>query len=101
LIGVSVLLLPYPSDSCRPCATGIRSGVLFILIDLPFHRLSVRRMGWAFTMKTFVAVSLVSALTGLLPRFVKYQYMSPWASALPGGGLIGIGVPFLVRTRAA
>lgn len=41
-------------------ATHLPFGVVFFVINLPFYWLSVRRMGAAFTLKTFCAVGLVS-----------------------------------------
>ena len=40
-------------------ATHLPFGVVFFAINLPFYWLSVRRMGAAFTLKTFCAVGLV------------------------------------------
>ena len=49
-------------------ATHLPFGVVFFAINLPFYWLSVRRMGAAFTLKTFCAVGLVSLFSDLHGR---------------------------------
>ena len=44
-------------------ASGWRFGVLFFIANLPFYWLAWRRMGKRFTLKTFAAVALLSALS--------------------------------------
>lgn len=51
-------------------------GLVFVLVNLPFYWLSVRRMGWEFTLKTFAAVGACGALTDLLPRWADYAHIS-------------------------
>ncbi len=48
---------------------------MFVLVNLPFYWLSVRRMGWGFTLKTFVAVAACGALTDLLPSWAEYAHV--------------------------
>ncbi len=43
-------------------ASGLSFGLLFFLINLPFYILSFLRMGLAFTLKSFAAVAITSAL---------------------------------------
>ena len=76
-------------------------GVVFVLVNLPFYWLSVRRMGWEFTLKTFVAVGVCGLLTDLLPRWADYAHVSPLYSALVGGALVGLGILFFIRHRAS
>ena len=45
-------------------ATGWRFGVVFFVINLPFVWFAIRTMGWRFTLKTFVAVALLSVFVG-------------------------------------
>ena len=51
-------------------ATHLPFGVVFFAINLPFYWLSVRRMGAAFTLKTFCAVGLVSLFSDLHGYFI-------------------------------
>jgi len=43
-------------------ATGIEFSIAFFLINLPFYLFAWQRMGAAFTLKTFVAVTLLSVI---------------------------------------
>lgn len=77
--------------------TGLGVGKLFFLINLPFFGLAIRRMGWVFTIKSFISVGLFSLLADLTPRFVKFAEVTPLYSALAGGLLLGMGVLAFVR----
>lgn len=77
--------------------TGIGLGKVFFLVNLPFFGLAIRRMGWVFTLKSFLAVGLFSLLADLTPRFVKFAQVTPLYSALAGGLLLGMGVLAFVR----
>jgi uncharacterized membrane-anchored protein YitT (DUF2179 family) len=76
-------------------------GVVFVLVNLPFYWISVRRMGWEFTLKTFVAVAACGVLTDLLPRWTGNVQLPPLYSALVGGALVGLGILFFIRHRAS
>lgn len=82
-------------------ATGWRFGTLFFLINLPFYWIAWRHMGREFTLKTFVAVALLSALTELTPRVVHVDSMHPLYAAVMGGLLMGAGFLMLFRHRAS
>lgn len=82
-------------------ALGWNFGLMFVLVNLPFYWLSVRRMGWEFTLKTFVAVAACGVLTDLLPRWAQYSTMTPLYSALVGGALVGLAILFFIRHRAS
>ena len=92
MAGVS-LLLHY--------ALGWNFGLVFVLSNLPFYWIAVRRMGWEFTLKTFLAVGACGLLTDLLPRWAGYAYMDTLYSALVGGALCGLGILFFIRHRAS
>ena len=76
-------------------------GPAFFLINLPFYFFSVRALGWNFTLKTFIAVALLSLYTELLPAHVAFASLEPVFAALMGGFLTGIGLLMLVRHRAS
>jgi len=61
----------------------------------------VRALGWNFTLKTFIAVALLSLYTELLPAHVTFASLEPVFAALMGGFLTGIGLLMLVRHRAS
>ena len=82
-------------------ATGWNFGLLLFLINLPFYALAWRRMGRAFTLKTFVAVGLLSILVNVLPKLVSFESLSPPFTAVMGGLLMGAGMLMLFRHRAS
>jgi uncharacterized membrane-anchored protein YitT (DUF2179 family) len=81
-------------------ATGLGFGPIFFAVNLPFYALSVRRMGWPFTLRTFAAVGLVSILAVMTPRWVDIATLQPLYATVAGGGLIGVGLLILFRHRA-
>lgn len=92
MAGVS-LLLHY--------ATGWPFGVLFVLVNLPFYLLSMRRMGWEFTLKTFIAVGITGFVADMLPRLAEFAFITPVYSAVFGGALVGMGILSFIRHRAS
>lgn len=85
------LLLSYTS--------GWGFGLIFFLINLPFYILAVKRMGWAFTLRTFTAVALVSILSKLNGQWIDFSHLDPLYATIIGGGLIGTGLLMLFRHR--
>jgi uncharacterized membrane-anchored protein YitT (DUF2179 family) len=81
-------------------ATGIGFGVIFFAINLPFYWLAFKRMGPAFTIKTFIAVGLVSVFSKLMPMWIDFSMLNPIFAAIAGGALMGIGLLMLFRHRA-
>jgi uncharacterized membrane-anchored protein YitT (DUF2179 family) len=82
-------------------ATGWRFGVWFFLINLPFYYLAVKRMGWSFTLRIFVAIALVSLFSELTGKWVVFDSLNPLYASLMGGSLIGIGMLMLFRHRTS
>lgn len=82
-------------------ATGVSFGKVFFVINLPFYWLAWRRMGRAFTLKTFVAVALLSLLTEFHPLAVAFGHLVPAYAAVMGGLLMGAGFLMLFRHRAS
>ena len=82
-------------------ALGWNFGLVFVLVNLPFYWIAVRRMGWEFTLKTFLAVGACGLLADLLPRWAGWAHMTPLYSALVGGALCGLGILFFIRHRAS
>lgn len=80
-------------------ATGINFGILFFAINLPFYWLAIRRMGWRFALRTFIAVVLVSGFTFLTPGWIRIETVDPLYAALAGGSLMGLGLLALFRHR--
>jgi uncharacterized membrane-anchored protein YitT (DUF2179 family) len=82
-------------------ATGISLGKLFFAINIPFYLFAWKRMGREFTLKTFIAISLLSAMTEWSPRMFAIDRLHPGYAAVLGGLLLGSGCLFLARHRAS
>lgn len=82
-------------------ATGLEFGLLFSVINLPFYWLAFRRMGLGFTLRTFVAVGLVSLLVQATPLWLDIAAIQPVYAALAGGSAMGLGLLALARHRTA
>lgn len=75
-------------------------GVVFFVLNLPFYVFAVLRMGWRFTIRTFVAVALLSGLTEIMGRLVTLELAHPALAALVAGILAGTGLLVLFRHGA-
>lgn len=82
-------------------ATGVSFGKLFFLVNLPFYWFAWVRMGREFTLKTFAAITLLSALTEWSPKLFAIERLHPGYAAVLGGLLLGAGCLFLARHRAS
>jgi uncharacterized membrane-anchored protein YitT (DUF2179 family) len=77
--------------------TEVSFGVLFFSINLPFYFLAISQLGLAFTVRSFVSVSIMSAMSDTLALMFTFELPHPIISALLGGAMIGIGLIFLFR----
>jgi hypothetical protein len=75
-------------------------GLIFFVVNLPFYILAVKRMGWAFTFRTFTAVALVSILSKMNSQWIDFSHLDPLYATVIGGGLIGTGLLMLFRHRS-
>jgi uncharacterized membrane-anchored protein YitT (DUF2179 family) len=82
-------------------ATGWAFGPVFFAINLPFYVLGYLRMGWRFTLKTFIAVGLLSALSLWLSGEVSFATLNPWVGAVLFGFLSGSALLALFRHGAS
>jgi len=80
-------------------ATGAGFWLLFFVLNLPFYVLAWKRMGWQFTLRTFIAVCIVCVMTRWMSDWVAFSNLNPVFAALIGGGLIGTGLLILFRHR--
>ena len=81
-------------------ATPFGFGVLFFVLNLPFYILAWIRLGPAFTIKTFAAVALVSALVPATSNWVSFADLNPYFGTLIGGILMGTGLLILFRHKS-
>ena len=82
-------------------ASGVKFGVIFFLLNLPFYWLAFRRMGPAFVLKTFAAITLVSVFTELHPHFIDISQINPFYAAVFANALMGLGFVVLFRHQAS
>ncbi|MBB4479186.1 YitT family protein [Rhizobium etli] len=82
-------------------AFGVNFGLAFFLLNLPFFYLSWKRLGMAFTLKTFIAIGLTSVMSDLQSRLFSISSIHPAWAALLGGLLLGFGALALYRHRAS
>lgn len=71
----------------------------FFLLNLPFYWLALLRMGRGYTLRTFLAVALVSGLSWATPQLIRIEQIEPFYAAIAGGSLMGIGMLVLFRHR--
>ena len=76
-------------------------GPLLFVINLPFYYLGVRALGWTFTLKTFIAVSLLSIYSEWLPKLVSFASLDRLFAAIMGGFLAGISLLMLIRHKSS
>jgi uncharacterized membrane-anchored protein YitT (DUF2179 family) len=82
-------------------ASGLPFGVLYFLINIPFYIFGYLAIGKAFTVKTFVAVLMLSLFSELMPRWISIAYIDPFFAAILAGLLAGAGLLILIRHQAS
>ena len=82
-------------------ATPWSFGVLFLAVNLPFFALAVWKKGWAFTLRTVLTVSMLSALSYLHPAVFRIDDLDPVYGTLGGNLLVGVGLLILFRHGAS
>lgn len=80
-------------------ATGLEFWLGFSLINLPFYLLGLKRLGSAFVLRTFAAVSLVSLFSRLTADWVDFSRLNAAYAAIMAGTLCGTGMLMLFRHR--
>ena len=76
-------------------------GLVLFAVNLPFYALALRAMGTAFTIKTFLSISLLSLYAEVLPTLIHLQSLERGFAAVMGGFLAGIGLLMLIRHKAS
>ena len=82
-------------------ATDWSFGPVFFAINLPFYALALARMGMGFTLRTFVAVGLLSFFTTIIPQVITFDTLHPLAAAILFGVVTGPGLLALFRHRSS
>lgn len=74
---------------------------MFPLVNIPFFALALWKKGWSFTLRTVIAVLLVSALTLLHPVMLAGLDVDPVYGTFTGNLLAGVGLLILFRHRSS
>ena len=81
--------------------TGISFGVVFFVINIPFYALAWVQLGPAFTVKTFIAVALISGMSLVVEDLVDVSPAHPVVAAVLFGLISGSGLLAIFRHRAS
>ncbi|WP_092644042.1 YitT family protein [Jannaschia faecimaris] len=76
-------------------------GTWFFLLNLPFYVFGWLRLGPRFVLKTVVAVTMLSVVSRLMPDFVGFDVLNPWAASALSGAVIGMGLIVIFRHGAS
>ncbi|MBV7379404.1 YitT family protein [Maritimibacter dapengensis] len=76
-------------------------GLAFFLLNLPFYIFAILRMGWTFTIKSFLAVAMMSTMTEYLGAALTIDLPHPALAALIGAVCAGLGLLSFFRHGAS
>ena len=76
-------------------------GLVFFLLNLPFYVFAALRMGWMFTIKSFVAVILMSTVSEFFADTITLDLPHPAYGAIIGSVLGGMGLLSFFRHGAS
>ena len=74
---------------------------VFFVANIPFYALALWRIGWVFTLKTFVSVAMLSGLSLVVPQVIGFDRLEPLAAAVLFGVITGFGILALFRHGAS
>jgi uncharacterized membrane-anchored protein YitT (DUF2179 family) len=77
--------------------TGYSFGEVFFVLNIPFYALALWQMGIRFTLRSFLAVAMLSLMTEFLPHYISFADLNPLVGALMAGALAGLGIIVLFR----
>lgn len=81
--------------------TGWPFGAVFFVVNAPFYILAWMRMGKRFTVKTFIAVALLSVISFYLPSLITFETLDPMVGVMLAGAVTGLGLIVLFRHGAS
>lgn len=82
-------------------ASGWNFGGLYFVINLPFYLFALKALGLRFTLKTFLAVALLSVFSEAMPHWISIGHIDAPFAAITGGLLVGAGLLMLIRHQAS
>jgi len=81
--------------------SGLPIGTLFFIFNLPFYALAIMRMGIGFTLKTFLAVGLLSMMMNYQDRLIAFASLDLVTGSVLAGVLLGMGLLAMFRHRTS
>lgn len=79
--------------------SGIETGTLYLLFNIPVIILGIWKFGWKFIISTFYSIFIVSVFTNLIAPFGAAT-KDPLLAALAGSTLVAIGIGFIFKAGA-
>jgi len=79
--------------------TGVETGTLYFLINIPIVMLGVWKFGWKFIISTAYAICMTSMFTNLFAPFGAFT-TEPLLAALAGSVLIAVGIGMIFKAGA-
>ncbi len=87
------VLLSYTSD--------LSFGLWFFLLNLPFYIFGWIRLGPKFTIKSFIAVAMLSVFAEIFSTAITIEAIPTYLAALLAGGCSGLGLMVVFRHGAS
>jgi uncharacterized membrane-anchored protein YitT (DUF2179 family) len=81
--------------------THLSFSLVYVLVNLPFLALALRRKGWDFTLRTLLSIGLVSAFALLHPLAMPELGLNVPYAVLVGNLLAGVGMLMLFRHHSS
>jgi len=78
---------------------GYGFALVFFVINIPFFISALYRLGWMATLRTVIAIALVSGFAHFTPQWVRLDTIAPFYAAVFGGAVMGVGLLVLFRHR--
>ena len=79
--------------------TGLNVGLLSFIINLPLFIVGFKQVGWRFTVRSFIAMTLVSVFIDAIPGFDATG--DAMLACAFGGVVMGLGLGLVVRAGAS
>lgn len=79
--------------------SGVETGTLYFLLNVPIMILGIWKFGWRFIIKTAYAIAMTSFFTNMLARYSALTD-DPLLAALAGSVLIAVGIGLVFKAGA-
>ncbi|GFZ62815.1 membrane protein [Pseudomonas amygdali pv. eriobotryae] len=82
-------------------ATHLSFSTVFVLLNVPFFYLAIRRMGWKFTLKTSLAIGLIAVFSSFESRLITIITLDQFYGVFLGSTLLALGFLILFRHQSS